>query len=1001
MRSSDKPGEGVQGVHSLSHRPTDNLLLKIYASQCRVEDQLGKLADDQLHMIVQQEELALAIASITESAQNLRSTSRSGSISLRNPGKRHCGRSTYKIDEAVDRVTRKTLSSCEKVDRKLPRLTDRWSITSVVSQQSDGDRCTVSTTSGRNSSCVFDSELYLASSIKQTYLNAITIRKELEVMPPKPHGRASVQELIVNRALGTAEHLKFELEIDDDKRCTIPLDPHGRIPLIFNLIGLIVLLHDLVVTPFMIAWDLEVKGGLLVLAWCACVFWAFDSIMSFITGYYTQGELCLNFRRIARHYMQTWFAVDIVLITVDWFTSVMSSSNDINSKFLQTARLIRFLKVFRVIKLIRLLEKMSCWDLSLSSQLMIQGVKVVLVTLIVTHIWCCLWYMLGRSTSDPKNWLSVAFVDSDDVKYRYITSWQWTVAQVTLGATDVSAQNHTERAFNSFLLIFGMLFGTAVVSSFSAQIVEIIMLARDFTQKVETLRRYLRQRNIPQTLAIKIHNQALERHRKDNPLREEDVSLLVSLAPMLRRELVKSTRMPYLLRLPLFRLWADIDKWNLQQLCHEATEIVFLSPSDDLFVAGTSAGEAYCVMSGNLLYQQDPETSWVDEHVTESYGPHSWLCEAALWCEWVHVGSLRSLTSSEIIAVKAKTFFEVVAKSDPIHYLLKSYGNNFYLRVIASVPPHAPWPSDARVPFTELSELMAADIGVGLLRLARSTFQLKLSHELEMELVDELSCGKCALQKMEDGTLQRCIAVVALELAGPDGKILYQVGRRGAHGSHIKTDCILPGTKRAMSELPSVALERLLVGDLGPFAGMITLRSVREVVESKLSPKYGMHTKYSRTVHAACMDQCCKAAAAPMGTAMTQDTGNGKMIPVTTVYSIMDHNQRQTLYAWLTHEDLKLLSGPEQEQVFDQWMKSLEWSHDAGENADLELCQEATPSQVRRSCISASAGVAPVKQDVQLEQAPRKVLPQRGIDCTQTPLHSLPAKYHSRGRQII
>jgi len=89
MRSSDKPGEGVQGVHSLSHRPTDNLLLKIYASQCRVEDQLGKLADDQLHMIVQQEELALAIASITESAQNLRSTSRSGSISLRNPGKRH------------------------------------------------------------------------------------------------------------------------------------------------------------------------------------------------------------------------------------------------------------------------------------------------------------------------------------------------------------------------------------------------------------------------------------------------------------------------------------------------------------------------------------------------------------------------------------------------------------------------------------------------------------------------------------------------------------------------------------------------------------------------------------------------------------------------------------------------------------------------------------------------------------------------------------------------
>jgi len=579
--------------------------------------------------------------------------------------------------------------------------------------------------------------------------------------------------------------------------------------------------------------------------------------------------------------------------------------------------------------------------------------------------------------------LSVAFDDSDDISYQYITSFQWTVAQVTLGATDVSAQNHVERAFNSLLLIFGMLFGTAVVSSFSAQIVEIIVLARDFTQRVETLRRYLRQRNVPQNLAIKIHNQVLERQGKESLVHEEEVLLLGSLAPMLRRELVNATRLPYLFHVPLFRLWADIDKWNLQLLCQEATELIFLSPSDDLFVAGTSADEAFCVMSGNLIYQQDPETSWVDEHVIENCGPRSWLCEAALWCEWIHVGNLCSLTPSEIIAVKATPFFEVVAKSDPVHYIMKSYGNNFHLRVIASVPPYAPWPSDIRVPFTELSELMAADIGVGLLRLARAKYELNISHDKEMELVDELSCGKCALRKIQDGplqrgTLERCIAVVVLEITRPDGKILYQVGKKGADGSYIKCDCILPGTKRAMSELPSKALERLLLKDLAPFAGMIILRSVREEDESKLSPKYGLWTKYSRTVHAARMDEWPEAAAISTGRTTRPDEGSDSRIPMTTVYSIMDHNQKQILYAWLNHEDLKLLSGSDHQKVFDQWMESLAWSHGTRERTDVESPQEAILLDI--SCFSVAGGASLLGQAVQLRQAShaRERLPLKG-----------------------
>jgi len=244
MRSTVVPGEGVQGVHPFSSSPADNLLLKIYASQCRVEDQLGKLAEDQRKLMVEQKELASAIASVSKKPETLRSTRWTenncspGKTSLRNTaadGKQNQKQSAYQIEEMGDHVPQRARLSSATVDRHALRLTNYSCISNALSEQSDGERCTVSTVSAR-----FGSEVHVDCSIKQTYLTAITIRKELEVMPPKPHGRASVQELIVNRALKTAEHLKVELEIDDAKRCTIPLEPHSTIPLVFNLIGFIV-----------------------------------------------------------------------------------------------------------------------------------------------------------------------------------------------------------------------------------------------------------------------------------------------------------------------------------------------------------------------------------------------------------------------------------------------------------------------------------------------------------------------------------------------------------------------------------------------------------------------------------------------------------------------------------------------------------------------------------------------------------------------------------------
>jgi len=376
MRSSVTPGEGVLGVRDSSYNPTDNLLLKVYASQCRLEDQLGKLVVDQRKLMVEKQELASAIVTLTDHLQQLELSGRRDSrhfskcTGLRTTvdvGKRYHGRGAYHIEEVEGQVPEKVRLNSTKVDGYVPNLARRTTVTTASNEEAHTPQLhTMSSqskvsgmfrTETENKSSVVFHLSSMGPNVRQQPLKAIAIRNELEVMPPKPHGRASVQELIVNRTVGTSHRSKVLPEIDNDKGYSMPLEPHSKIPLVFNLIGLVMLLHDLLVTPFVIAWEQEVKGILLIFAWCACVFWALDIFMSFITGYYEEGELCLNFRKIARKYVRTWLTADVVLLTIDWITATTSSSELVNTQFFQIARLIRFLKVFRVIKLVRLLEK--------------------------------------------------------------------------------------------------------------------------------------------------------------------------------------------------------------------------------------------------------------------------------------------------------------------------------------------------------------------------------------------------------------------------------------------------------------------------------------------------------------------------------------------------------------------------------------------------------------------------------------------------------------------
>merc|ERR1719330_2247982 len=89
------------------------------------------------------------------------------------------------------------------------------------------------------------------------------------------------------------------------------LDPHSRIRVAHDLFSITALALDVVTAPVVLSWDLPVEGALYGLNVCSFAFWSFDIFMSFITGFYVQGELELRPSLVAMRYFKSWFLPDV------------------------------------------------------------------------------------------------------------------------------------------------------------------------------------------------------------------------------------------------------------------------------------------------------------------------------------------------------------------------------------------------------------------------------------------------------------------------------------------------------------------------------------------------------------------------------------------------------------------------------------------------------------------------------------------------------------------
>ena len=398
-------------------------------------------------------------------------------------------------------------------------------------------------------------------------------------------------------------------------------------------------------------------------------------------------------RRFECLHMGDWCLFDLALLAVDWISlaTVMLSGYRGTASFLRVlrvAKVMRLARIARLVRMSRVARTLDDWvDRRASGwKSLIKMVCILGIALLFGHLVSCAWYAIASFPSDTgRSWLELRVGDDRiytgmNTLFLYTSSLHWSVAQMTLGCNEIVSTNSGERVFSVLLLFVGMFLSSTLVSAFSATLIDCQMQARERNEQVRLLRRFLAQNPIDMALSIRIQQQVEHRIRRVPMLKDTDVPALKLIASSLRAELRFEIFRDHIIRYPLFRIWTNLSLVTAQEFCAECIDFAVPQPSDIFFSSSHLCNDAYFIVNGKIKYTQYPESSVVGVK-TETYVQNQWMCEAALWTKWIHVGDAEALDAVKLVVVPCDRLLETMKKHRVIHQITAEYCKQFCSRI--------------------------------------------------------------------------------------------------------------------------------------------------------------------------------------------------------------------------------------------------------------------------------------------------------------------------------
>ena len=169
---------------------------------------------------------------------------------------------------------------------------------------------------------------------------------------------------------------------------------------------------------------------------------------------------------IAYNYLTGMFIIDVVsIVHLEWFIPGAGDATNL-LRFLRLGRLYKVIRMLKVTRLIKLSQANTVDFLDYLLECIQLGdniawfLKFLASFLLMTHLLCCFWLIIGRYESSDEHHQQMWTGDPDFMVGHpgtiYLTSFYLIITTVTtVGYGDFSGSNNTERIANCFIMFIG------------------------------------------------------------------------------------------------------------------------------------------------------------------------------------------------------------------------------------------------------------------------------------------------------------------------------------------------------------------------------------------------------------------------------------------------------------------------------------------------------------------------------------------------------------------
>lgn len=874
-----EPSAGPTMFDNLNH--IFNVMENVGASLCRVEQSLEVLSNGQHTIVGAVARLdhvlsAGGIAARVRSSRPFRKT-RAGTF-------RSAGSEEGVLPQNFGFARRRSVKRCEtlsdsamlSLSPERTRFEEVDTVSTVSLQNAPDDilgqtSVTQSPFSSKHFDKHFSSEL-VNSGLPYSWPTCVAVRRHVADLQTEEDVLTVTHDMSVSQVLEELMHVSSRSTI------TLPnvgpsgsgfvLNPDSSLYLLLQTFGVVVLVADLSLTPFWLAWDVPIEGlALRSFAWFTSVFFSLDIIVSFFTGFYEDGELQMTSAASAKNYFRSWFKVDVTVAIIDWVNLmlVMFVSSEVSLHGLGLMRVLRLSRAFRVCRMLRLVRLFRYFEgvngRGSEGYTLFNSAMVLVGMAWFCHVMACAWYAIGKwGTRDTgTSWLESNGLEEAPTSFLYASALHWAVVQITLGGIEVVASNSAERMFNIFAVFLGVIFCSSFVSYLSAVIIRKQAEYAHRTGQLRNLRLFCSEQHVDASLVARVQRQVSARLKQNSRLRYGDVEAFRHLSADLHEELRYVFFHRSLTSHVAFRSWSRINESYLRDLCVHSVHFHYLFQDDEVFKEGLDAEHAYHLVSGDLRYRlmaifRDVGDVWRNGQF-QSLSEETWLAEVALWVHWIHVGTATAFSACVLVNIDVDQFWRTMMNHLLIHHIATQYGALVHRCVVEAKPPR--YVTDLEVPgattdeiFSEMDRRTRQLLSLHALRVASQSYLWPRRPPFSTAQIQRDILERGTLLVLEDkGELSRVVKLVAFHVEDDRGRLLVEIGEVEASGG-VLADSQIPSVLLAPREAPEDVWQRFFEGPLTNID--IEVKYTRSVcdcqVEESSSTNHGVRMKYLRTV---------------------------------------------------------------------------------------------------------------------------------------------------------